>query len=114
MGRIGKVLMWPREKFRATQQSVSDLTPYQKWNVVRRMCDFSLRLVGIHVVSDCEINWLTPVAGLCSLQYALLSIYTAWYYWNENRISSIQPQVIMAIMIPVMKVAYDSVVPHGN
>lgn len=99
---VGNVFTWPGRKYRSMQRSYVILTPYGKWRLVRDTVDFLLRLVGDHVVSDCKRNWLTPLAGLCALQYSFLTLYTAIYYWDKNKVTSIQPLTIMAIMIPVV------------
>lgn len=83
------------------------LTPYGKWRLVHDTVDFLLRLIGDHVVTDCKRNWLTPGVGLCVLQYSSLTLYTAIYYWDTNKVTSIQPLTIMAIVVPVEYNGYE-------
>lgn len=100
--QIRQLLMKPRNKFRSIQQYLLVATPFEKFELVRNTTIFFAELLGVNVFSDCKRNWRTPIAGLCSLQFAGLLIFTAWYYWDENKITSIQPLAIVAIVIPVI------------
>lgn len=98
---ILKLLLWPRHQCRKIQLDFLNLTPYKKINVVLKMAKLVFGLAGLEVLRDCTRNWRTPFVGLGSGQYALLTFYTAWYYWDDNKITSIQPFSIMAIVVPV-------------
>lgn len=96
------VLMWPISKWREVTLNVSKRTPLQKWCLVRDFCDSLVRILGVNVLNDCKRNWRTPLAGFCAIQYAIFTLYTAWFYWNENKITSIQPFSVTAMVIGVM------------
>lgn len=102
LNAFGAVLMWPISKWREVTLNVSKRTPLQKWSLVRDFCDFLLTILGVNVLNDCSRNWLTPLAGFCAIQFTAFLFYTAWYYWNENKINSIQPFSVTAMVIGVM------------
>lgn len=93
---------WPLKKYREIKRHVSNLTPYKKWKLVAVAVDFILRLVGIHVMSDCKRNWRTLISVVLGVQFAAFLFYTVWYYWDESKITSIQPFSATAIAIPVI------------
>lgn len=95
--RAARVLTWPSGKLRGIKQHFSGLTPHQKWKSVIGSADFILKLLGINVLSDCKRNWRTPIAGICALQYKVLVLYTIWYYWDENKITSVQGLTMLSL-----------------
>lgn len=101
--RVAQILALPGKTYRRMRKNVSKRTPHQKWKIVRDTCDYLLRLLGIHHLYDCKRNWRTPLCGLCAAQYTAFSLYTACYYWKENKISSIQPLTAMALVVPVIE-----------
>lgn len=100
---VGKVLSWPRGKFREIHQKILNRTPYQKWKLMSSTCDFLCRSVGVRVMSDCRTTWATPIGALSILLYLICTFYTNWYYWDENKITAIQPHCLMALVVPVIK-----------
>lgn len=102
LNQIWQMLMRSRNKFRNIQRYFQNATPFWKFELVRIATNSILEFLGLNVLSDCKRNWRTPFAGLCAFQYACLTFFTARYYWNENKITSIQPFTIMAVMIPVI------------
>lgn len=100
--RIRGVFSWPSRKMQEMQKHFSNLTPYQHWKLVTRTVGFLLSLIGINIFSDCKRNWQTAIAGLCSVQYKTLATYTIWYYWNENKITSVQGLTVLTLDVAVM------------
>lgn len=65
-------------------------------------------IVGIRVLNDCVNNCLTPISGLIVCEQLLLTICTMWFYWDENKITAIQPLTIVALVIPVSNLLIES------
>lgn len=61
----------------------------------------ALNPLGIRVCQDCKVYWLSFACAFFGVQHLLLSFYTIYYYWDKNRISSIQPLAVMAVSVPV-------------
>lgn len=61
----------------------------------------ALHPLGIRASTDCHVYWLSYVCAFFMTEHSLTSLYTVYYYWNINRISSIQPFTILAVSVPV-------------
>lgn len=99
--RVPQMLIWPFEKLRGIKQHFSELSPQRKWKLIIIVTDTIMALVGVNLLSDCKRNWRTPIAGICALQYKSLALYTIWYYWNENKITSVQGLTMLSMDISV-------------
>lgn len=97
------ILNWPVKKYSNTHQNVKNLTPYKKWEIVWKLGKFATNVMGLHVLDNCERNWLTPIGPCLGAEQIILTLYTMWYYWSENKVTAIQPLTIMAIIVPVRK-----------
>lgn len=61
------------------------------------------KIIGITLASDCRVTIYSYTTLYLAVQHNAFSVYTAWYFWNENRISSLQPFTLFAIAVPVSK-----------
>lgn len=66
-----------------------------------KICDGILRAIGINVASDCRVYWFSFSSAFLISQHIILTFYTIYYYWDKNKLSSLQPVAISAIYTPV-------------
>lgn len=66
-----------------------------------RFMNMTLTPVGINVGTDCRVTLLSFLCGFGAIQHFLLTIYTAFYFWNINKIACIQPLTLFGISMPV-------------
>lgn len=106
MEQIKKVFTWPSREYQKMRKCFFEMTPFQKWKLLLDTREFILKLLGINLGNEWEINWRTPIVGIVSAEYGLLTFYTAHFFWNDNKITAVQPFVIMGAMIPVSLCEY--------
>lgn len=95
---------WPRNKYREILRNVAKWTPYEKWEIVWKLGNSTSILLGVYTWDDCRWTWRTLLPLFLGIEVGSLSLYTIFYYWNENKISAIQPLSLLAIAIPVRTV----------
>lgn len=67
-----------------------------------RIITTALKPIGINVTTNCRVTWTAYLCAITAFQQSLLGLYTAYYYWDTNKLSSMQPLAILAITIPVI------------
>lgn len=90
-----------RYKIRDLRETVGAYTPYQKCKFIHSCGIKAFELIGINVLSDCVLYWLSPIAGLAILSMYISQAYTMWFYWHDNKISAIQPLAVTAMLVQV-------------
>lgn len=90
-----------RCKIRVLRKGIGAYTPYQKCKLIHSCGIKAFELIGINVMSDCELYWLSPIAGLAILSMYISQAYTMWFYWTDNKISAIQPLAVTAMLVQV-------------
>lgn len=77
-------------------------TPYQiSKNGLRILVTGFLDPLGMDCVNKCKIYWKTFIIAVFVLQHCIFTVYTAFYYWNINKLSVLQPMTVFAISMPV-------------
>lgn len=84
--------------FNEAHSSFKAATPFRKFEMLRNFTDSVLRTHGVHVLGECESTWRTAMAPIAVAQFLLFAFYTTYYYWNENKITAIQPYTVVAIV----------------
>lgn len=57
--------------------------------------------IGVNAGTDCRVYWLSYMCTAFSVEHVLLCLYAATYYWDTNKVSSIQGLCLLGITIPV-------------
>lgn len=103
---IQSIFNWPGNKLKEFVLHLNALTPFKKWEIMYKIGRTVLNTLGIRVLDDCVINWLTPLGIVIGAEQTTLTLYTMWFYWNENRITAIQPLTIIAFVVPVSNLPF--------
>lgn len=57
--------------------------------------------VGINTGTDCRVTLYSYLCLFCVIQHTLFCCYTAFFYWDTNKISAIQPFTVVGVSGPV-------------
>lgn len=79
----------------------SNLTPRELALLCIKITDKISKTYGNHIAGNCQFNLFSYFIFYLAIQHILCSIYTAYYYWNLNKISSLQPFTLFALVVPV-------------
>lgn len=83
------------------RKKIKNLTPKALVLLCVKITDKISATYGNHVAGNCKFNMFSYFLFYLATQHVLCSVYTAYYFWNENRIASIQPFTLFALAIPV-------------
>lgn len=98
---IQSIFNWPGKKLTGFNRHLNALTPFKKCEIMYEIGRFLFNLIGLRILDDCVNNWLTPLSPLIGVEQVSLTLYTAWFYWDENKITAIQPLIVLAFVVPV-------------
>lgn len=90
------------EKYSSLKNEFESLTARKLSVLMMKVSAFPLNLVGIRVLVDCRVTAYSFMAASFIVLHNILCFYTAYYYWNDNKVSSVQPFAVAAISIPVI------------
>lgn len=91
----------PIRTYARCRDRLTEMTPYEKWKLLRAIIVALSNTMGTRVMLDCKRNILTAVPPLVAGTAAVIQFYSLYFYWHINIITALQPLSIWALSAPV-------------
>lgn len=95
------LLIWLNCKLLKIKKEYNSLNARELSESIILWCAIPLDMVGVRVLSDCEMKFYSGATGLMIGLDSVLCFYTTYYYWNINKVSAIQSYTVLSLAIPV-------------
>lgn len=89
---------------RELRKRIDALTPYKKWELLYSSANSMMTVLGINTANDCTRNWRTPISMIVFFFLISCQLCTMWKYWQENKITAIEPLTVTPIMVQVISI----------
>lgn len=67
------------------REKYNEKSPKQKWQFIFDIVDILQSSIGLRVLNDLKVYWLSGLCGLCGADCFLTIFYTVFYYFKKNK-----------------------------
>lgn len=80
-----KIILNIKEQFEILSEWWKAKTSRQKWRSLYSIPETMMRLVGVRVFSDCQLNWYSHLGNVLVLYYTSMVLHTLYYYNKKDQ-----------------------------